>query len=272
VARYDAAYHDRPDMKEADLTTEAAERGDIPVLFKARGGPTLLVWGDSHARVASPAVKIACRQLGATGYRASRSETPPLLDWGSEEMRRHNAAVFRWIRAVRPTLVVLISRWEKTLRTHADEESLRATVRQLGDAGVTVVLMRQVASQRRDIPKSLAKAALLGEDSRQVGVRVAEHARFTQRSNEIINRVAAGLPRLRVIDPSPFLARDGRCLAEEAGRPLYYDYQHLTRHGASFLVPMFASVVRSLAPTALQRAAAARSVRTPQRDPRLSQD
>ncbi len=247
VARFDEAHDDRPEMEEADLTTEAAEAGNLPVIAAGPPSPSVLVWGDSHARVASPAVESACRELGVRAYRASRSATPAVLAWGDEEQRAHNAAVLRWIRAERPTLVVLVSRWEKVLRSPEDEAALAATVRTLADAGVTVSLMRQVAAQQRDIPKSLAKAALLGEDVDAVGVRVADHARFTHRSNEIIDRIAAREPHLRVIDPIPYLARDGRCLAEEGGRALYYDYQHLTRHGAEFLRPMFASLIQRVA-------------------------
>jgi hypothetical protein len=249
IVRYDAAYEDRPDREEADLTMAAAESGQLPALHDGEvHGPSVLLWGDSHARVVSPAVEEMVDEFGIKGFRASRSETAPLLGWGEPEYRRHNAAILRWVEKHRPDVVVLASRWEKVLRTPQDEESLLVTVRALRDRGVAVAIMRQVASQRRDIPKTLARAELFGEEVEEVGIPVEQHAQFTQRSNEIIDHVIAATPGVIDLDPIPYLSRDGRCIAEEAGRALYYDYQHLTRFGATFLTPMFESMMRAVAP------------------------
>jgi hypothetical protein len=163
-------------------------------------------------------------------------------------MRRHNEAILRWVKTRRPSVVVLASRWEKVLRTPADEESLLVTVNALREHGVAVAIMRQVASQQRDIPKTLARTALLGQDVDTVGIPVEEHEAATHRSNEMIDRVLAATPTVIELDPIPYLSRDGRCIAEEAGRALYYDYQHLTRFGAEFLKPMFSSLIQQVAP------------------------
>lgn len=248
IVEYASAYEDRPDVEEADLTIEAAEAGELPMLGNSgvRSGATILLWGDSHARVVSPAVEAMCRQLGVRGYRASRSETASLLDWGSEDARRHNEAVFRWVERVRPTVVVLASRWEKVLRAPEDEESLLTTVERIRRLGVSVSVMRQVASQQKDIPKALARAELLGGDVEEVGVPVALHEKVTQRSNEMIDRVEAAVRGLLVLDPIPYLSREERCVAEVDGRPLYYDYQHLTTFGAEQLTPMFAALLKTV--------------------------
>jgi hypothetical protein len=145
-------------------------------------------------------------------------------------------------------VVVLAARWEKVLIDSEDETRLLTTVKTLQARGVRVAIMRQVASQRRDIPKTLARATLLGEDVDEVGIPVEKHEQFTQRSNEMIDRVLAAAPQSIDLDPIPYLSRDGRCIAEESGRALYYDYQHLTRYGAEFLKPMFETLIRSVAP------------------------
>jgi hypothetical protein len=246
VVRFADAYEDRPTASEADLSIEAAERGEVPRVAgtASAAAPSLLVWGDSHARVVSPAAEAIGGELGVATFRASRSATASVLNRGETDGRLYNAAILRWIEQHRPTVVVLVSRWEKVLQTPEDERNLQATVRAVQAAGSDVAIMRQVASQRQDIPKALAKATLLGWDVDEVGVPVRQHAQFTQRSNEMIDRVARAVPALRVLDPIPYLSRDGRCFAEVDGRPLYYDYQHLTRFGAGFLRPMFATLVR----------------------------
>lgn len=254
VVRFAAAYEDRPTQEEADLTLEDAAEGDLteltdlPAAGDGRETGSVLLWGDSHARVVSPALEILCVRLGVKGYRASRSATAPLLAYGDEEFRRYNEAVFHWVEAHRPTLVVLVSRWERVLRAPEDQASLRATIDALRAVGVKVAVMRQVAAQQRDIPKTLALASLLGDDVEEVGVAVEDHEKFTHRSNDYIDEIAAATPGLLVLDPIPYLSENGRCLAEWHGRPLYYDYQHLTRFGAGFLTPMFEPLLRSVMP------------------------
>ncbi|HYP15832.1 MAG TPA: acyltransferase family protein, partial [Opitutus sp.] len=157
VVQYASAYDDRPEAQEADLSVAAADKGELRLLADApASAPSILLWGDSHARVVSPAVEAMCRDLRVRGFRASRSETASLLNWSEDaELRRYNDAILRWVEQHRPTVVVLASRWERVLRTRVDEESLNDTVQALQAAGVTVAIMRQVAAQRRDIPKSL---------------------------------------------------------------------------------------------------------------------
>jgi hypothetical protein len=167
---------------------------------------------------------------------------------GEPDVRRHNQAILRWVESNRPSVVVLASRWEKVLRTPADERSLLVTVKAIRESGVAVAIMRQVASQQRDIPRTLARATLLGNDVAEVGIPVEEHETATQRSNEMIDRVLGAAPDLIDLDPIPYLSRDGRCIAEVSGRALYYDYQHLTRFGAEFLKPMFTALIRQVAP------------------------
>ncbi len=268
VVQFAAAYEDRPSQEEADLTLEEAAEGELtelthlPAAVDGREAGSVLLWGDSHARVVSPALETLCARLGVQGYRASRSATAPLLAYGDEEFRRYNEAVFQWIETHRPTLVVLVSRWERVLRTAEDQASLCRTVDAIEALGVKVAVMRQVASQQRDIPKTLALASLLGDEVEEVGVAVEDHEKFTDRSNDYIDEIAAGTPGLLVLDPIPYLSEDGRCLAERDGRPLYYDYQHLTRFGAGFLTPMFEPVLRSIVrPGEVSRRKTARAAR-----------
>lgn len=47
---------------------------------------------------------------------------------------------------------------------------------------------------------------------------------------------------VKILDPLPYLCRDGRCYGAKDGRPLYYDDDHLSEWGNKLLVPMFAEV------------------------------
>ncbi|SFU46831.1 acyltransferase family protein [Pseudoduganella namucuonensis] len=52
---------------------------------------------------------------------------------------------------------------------------------------------------------------------------------------------------VRILDPLPYLCRDGRCFASRDRRPLYYDHGHLSEYGNAVLRPMFAEIYRQRA-------------------------
>ena len=49
---------------------------------------------------------------------------------------------------------------------------------------------------------------------------------------------------VHILDPLPYLCRDGRCYGSKNGRPLYHDDNHLSEFGNKLLLPMFAEVFR----------------------------
>ncbi len=239
VVQFAAAYDDRPSAEEADITLEQAQSGELPSLSTVAGKPRLLLWGDSHARVVAPAVEEVAADLKLPGVRASRSGTPALLDWGDESAQAHNRAILEWVKANRPDVVLLVARWEAWLKDESDEARLVETVRTLSTLGPRVLLMRQVPSLGHDVPRALARAALAGEQSANVGLPVEEHLAFAARSNAALDRAAQEVRGVMVLDPLPFLTLNGICVAEMNGHPLYYDRQHLTRSGAVRLKPLF---------------------------------
>lgn len=49
---------------------------------------------------------------------------------------------------------------------------------------------------------------------------------------------------VKILDPIPYLCHEGRCYGSKAGRPLYYDDNHMSEFGNKLLVPMFAEVYK----------------------------
>jgi hypothetical protein len=47
---------------------------------------------------------------------------------------------------------------------------------------------------------------------------------------------------VKILDPLPYLCRDGRCFGKVLGRPIYYDDDHMSDFGNKLLTPMFSSV------------------------------
>lgn len=51
---------------------------------------------------------------------------------------------------------------------------------------------------------------------------------------------------IKILDPTAYLCRSGRCYGSFQGRPLYFDDDHLSEFGNKLLVPMFAVVFENL--------------------------
>jgi peptidoglycan/LPS O-acetylase OafA/YrhL len=256
AVRYAAAYDDRPTAEEADVSTETLESGQLPPLVPGVTGPIrVLLWGDSHARVVSPAVEAVAAQYGLRGYRATRGATAGLLGWGDADSQEHNQTVLEWIERNRPDTVILASRWATVLQDKAAEQQLLVTVEALAATGVRIWIMRPVPFIGQDVPRALARKVLSGGEVDEVSITVEEHYAYTAFANAAIDRAVEQVPGVLALDPVPFLSVDGRCVAEIDGEALYYDRHHITIAGAERLKPMFKQAVRQwLAGDAQRRA------------------
>lgn len=47
-----------------------------------------------------------------------------------------------------------------------------------------------------------------------------------------------------ILDPTPFLCKQGKCLGSKNKKPLYYDKGHMNEYGNSFLIPLFQQVFK----------------------------
>lgn len=47
-----------------------------------------------------------------------------------------------------------------------------------------------------------------------------------------------------ILDPTPYLCKQGKCLGTKDKKPLYYDKGHMNEYGNSFLIPMFKQVFK----------------------------
>ena len=229
----------------ADLN--AATTGDFPVLGSGpRSAIRFLVWGDSHARAISPGIQRLCVQHGTGAFRVARGGCPPILDAGPDEFRSYNAKVFQFIRSHGIDRVLLVGHWTTALGTPEVQEKFLQTVTALTNSGTEVWLLRQVPEQPFDVPSSLARAFLFGQDPRP---RIATIQGY--RADQVLpDRLFArfeGNPRVHLLDPAALLfGADGRCRIEKDGHLLYSDSNHLSRYGALDLQSLFEPVFAGL--------------------------
>jgi hypothetical protein len=208
--------------------------------------PTVLVWGDSHAMSALPAVDAFLKERGLGGRAALHSSTAPVLDWYmsakyglNENAIPFSAAVLDYARARRLTDVILIGYWDSYLTSNENHDgsfapALIKTVRNLAATGARVWVMQDVPNHAYNIPKVLAlhlpDAPVLAANSVPGFDRYAPNltADLQQAGGVILD------PRPHLLDPT------GRFyVVEDHGIVLYRDGQHMTTHGAlHILLPL----------------------------------
>jgi len=231
--------------------------------------PSLIVWGDSHADALMAGFDAEARAHGVWGIDAAHRSCPPLLDVEVRETDRYdcpalNAAVLALIERLDIRTVVLVARWggyaegrryfaPLPVITLSDERrgvpdnrrlrgdravftaALQRTVARLRSEGRRVYLVGPIPEVDRPVAGALALAKALGRPVAFAPTRAAYTARQTFVLDAFHRTAADG--EAVVIDPAQALCAQDPCRLIADGRPLYYDADHLSRHGALFLAP-----------------------------------
>jgi hypothetical protein len=234
--------------------------GTLPAFGATVGEATCLVWGDSHAMALIPGIDAACKTRGVRGFQATYSATPPLLDFSvktqyglNERGPAFNRAAVDFAVANRVNIVFLSGRWKFYARQPTFAACLRKTIEELSEAGIHVVLVRDVAdfSNGANPTRELAMAVRLGRDVTRVGMPLTDHARANERSNTMFDRIARN--NVSVFDPaSAFVDETGLWRAEYGGESMYIDAHHLSVAGSLRLQPLFEALFDRLLPPAEQ--------------------
>jgi hypothetical protein len=100
--------------------------------------------------------------------------------------------------------------------------------------------MRPIPEMGFDVPKRLSRRMTMGV-SDDVYISIDDYLRRNAWvwAAQDAARDQCGV---KILNPIPYLCRDGRCYGSKDGRPLYFDDDHLSEFGNKLLVPMFAEV------------------------------
>jgi hypothetical protein len=255
-----AAREDRMDHGCWSNTVEDARTSCV--LGDPRGATTIALLGDSHAEHWLGALDRAARERGwrilpmvkggcpvADIPSAPRDRASRLY----RECVRYREAMIRRIVATRPQ-AVLLSSWEHYVAhdgarsrwqvTQAEwNEGLRRTYRRLADAGLRVVVLRDVPRTWFDAPACLSRRAahlpFTGDCTYERDASISRSGAAAQ------DEAARGLG-IRVIDLNDRICATPRCAVVRNGRVVFTDDNHLT-----------ASFSRTLGPVLGERVAAA---------------
>lgn len=105
-----------------------------------------------------------------------------------------------------------------------------------------VYMMRPIPELRRDVPRTMGRAALWGSSGR-VSISLEEYHERHRLVWEAQDAASAQCG-IKILDPLSYLCSDGRCWGDKDGMPLYYDDDHLSERGAALLQPLFETMFR----------------------------
>ena len=105
-----------------------------------------------------------------------------------------------------------------------------------------VYLVRPVPEMGFHVPKTLSRHMILGmNDDLSIPVEFYLKRNAWVWAAQDAARDQCGI---RILDPTKYLCRNGRCYGSKEGRPLYIDSNHLSEFGNKLLVPMFVEVFK----------------------------
>lgn len=109
-----------------------------------------------------------------------------------------------------------------------------------------VYMMRPIPEMRRDVPRTMGRAAQLWGRHERVSISLIEYHERHRLVWEAQDAAQAQCG-IRILDPLPYLCSDGRCWGDKDGLPLYYDDDHLSERGAALLQPLFETMFKDQA-------------------------
>ena len=215
-----------------------------PCRFGAAGrAPSLVLWGNSYARMWTPTLDIDAERNHEAGVSLLRSKCLPLLGVsfpGLADCAPFNEAAFDYI-AAHPALktVVLGANW---FAAGDKLGALETTITRLQTLNVRIFVLLAPPQALFMVPRTLAMAALRHEPA-PPPISEADARTAQKPSTDLIAALAAKY-RFGLIDPASVLCDGTRCAIERDGHPIYFDAGHMTLyaalHSAGLFEPVFA--------------------------------
>ena len=234
-----------------DTTLDEVRSGKLVRIGVAdpRQPPTVMVWGDSHAMSALPAIDALLKEQGLTGRAATYSATAPVLDWYKltiaglrKDAVEYSDAVISYIQQEKIPHVILIARWnfyiDNTTKNNSRpfDPALLATVRQLVAAGCRPWILLDIPNHSFDVPTALSRASVSQLSLAEYCTKVSDAEEFDGIHAKIVAEIEAAGGCF--LDPKPsFLDPTGQHYVVDAhGVALYRDRDHLSTKGARLML------------------------------------
>ena len=223
-----------------------------------------LVWGDSHADALAPAIEIAAIKSGRGGLFAASVACPPLIGVTTQyapQCNKFNNAVLATLREREDLrFVILAARWAfyaegtrspgepgtSPILTIADdhpassednfavfEQAFMRTITFLRETNRIAVILGSIPEIGWNVPAKLASVSRWG-DKVPMTPNIDDVSKRNQRVQQVFDK-AVRYPNIFFLPIADELCQP-QCIVELDGKPLYYDDDHISFHGAKSVV------------------------------------
>jgi peptidoglycan/LPS O-acetylase OafA/YrhL len=230
---------------------------------------SFLLWGDSHAGALAPLFERLAVSNKIAGAVAFHSGCAPLLHLkrygaGAMDCTDYGTSVIDYIKSHNIRTVFLHGRWGLYAESRRQEEGLplyltpdlradenypeftrlvNSTLQELHSMDVNVVIIASVPEVGTDVPTTLARDEMAGKPV-EIALDRDDFMKRQGRAFEAL-RNAADKYSAQIVYPHQLLCSNSECSVVEGQNPLYCDNDHLSVHGAMFLMPMFENLLKS---------------------------
>ncbi len=235
-----------------ELTYKEAHRGEFIEIGTGDKGQAIdiLIWGDSHAMAVMPVLDLLCKENSVRGVAATHSSMAPLVGFVSPRLETEsipiNNAVIDFVARMRVNDVILIAKWNSYGELANLRRSLLYTLQLLRETNARIWIMRQVPTQRWNVPRVLGMVAWRGGDVSKYGLSISEYRKQSQYLDPLFEGLPHEFEWLSILFPSDILIADDLCRVVAGGKALYWDESHLTDSGAMLLRPLFEPIFQGI--------------------------
>lgn len=236
----------------SELTPDDLKQGKVPRIgVRSDDAPiSVVIWGDSHAMAAVPAIDTWLQENNLSGRVVTRSSTPPLLGysktnkWHTIPNEEFSESALRYFNNSDASVVLLVANWEGFQESMSGrggedlEQALLRTVVSLKKKGIEPWIVRSLPMQPIDVPKALMLSERFGWDYHSFLARPDGSNGLGGVSETFIEKLINH--GARIIDPRKVcLSSEGSYQIELNSVVLHRDFHHFTPEGArKVLLPL----------------------------------
>lgn len=233
---------DRDRCHGDDLNPIAFE--DKCVYGAKNAAPSIAIWGDSFAAELAVALGREAGLHNRALLYISYSACPPgVFAAARPRCGEHNRQILSKLRE-HPTVekIILVARYSYFLQGEKSSflSGFEAVATALAQSGKDVIVTYPIPEPPGFVPAMLARFAIAG---RNPGDAFIERSRYQRENADIIallDRIVRR-PRITPARIQDLLCGPERCEVFANGRSLYFDNNHLSVYGATFVLPAFAA-------------------------------
>ena len=229
-----------PNLSLHDIRQSQLERiGDV----QPDKSIAIMVWGDSFAMAALPAIDEFLDERGMAGVAAMHTSTPPMIGFSHAEGKgvqhqkeAYDAELLRYVQAKQIPDVVLVACWRVYAKQTGFEAALLDTVEALVKVGARPWVLCEPPKHDFDVPRAISQPLissnrvqelLVGSKTRSEETGIGEdlESRIVGLGGKVIN------PMGYFLDPTESFYR-----IRIENESLYYDNAHLSIAGARLVL------------------------------------